>query len=155
VTESQIGAAMKKHRGFNQMQRVYQTLIGSLEYRRSGSIQRKPDDVAKITARIKQRNLDLESVREQARQHIINSQMPGMMMHKLVFPTSSKFLGFGAMRWFSVWWIACPHWFPVLICGAVPILIGTRQRLRFSLRTLLMATTLLAMFLKAIVYAVR
>jgi hypothetical protein len=52
--------------------------------------------------------------------------------------------------------ISLPHWVVAMACVAVatvPWLLG--RQFRFSLRTLLIATTLLALLLGAIVYAVR
>jgi hypothetical protein len=46
-----------------------------------------------------------------------------------------------------------PHWFAILIAGAVAV--ATWIRWRFSIRTLLIATTLVAVVLGAVVYAIR
>jgi hypothetical protein len=49
-----------------------------------------------------------------------------------------------------------PHWFPTLISGVLAILPWIRQlRWRFTTRTLLLATTLIAVVLGAIVWAAR
>jgi hypothetical protein len=53
------------------------------------------------------------------------------------------------------WWLQVPYWFLVTIpalCAALPWL---RQRKRFSLRTLLFATTVVAVVLGFAVYAMR
>jgi hypothetical protein len=55
------------------------------------------------------------------------------------------------------YYIAFPYWAPVLLCiglAAAPFLIR-HQRFGFSLRTLLIATTLLAVVLGLIAYAAR
>jgi hypothetical protein len=51
--------------------------------------------------------------------------------------------------------ITAPHWFLVLVTGAGAAFPWIHLTNRFSLRTLLIATTLFAMLLGAIVYAVR
>ena len=48
-----------------------------------------------------------------------------------------------------------PYWFPVLISAACTALPWIRWSRRFSLRTLLIATTLIAVVLGAVVYAMR
>lgn len=55
------------------------------------------------------------------------------------------------------YFVATSYWAPVVICVALtiaPVLVG-HPRLRFSLRTLLIAVTLIALLLGAVVYAVR
>jgi hypothetical protein len=65
-----------------------------------------------------------------------------------------KSRGFDTQFWSrNTWFVQTPNWFPVLVSvalGGVPWL-----RWRFSLRTLLIAMTLVAVVLGVIVYAVR
>ena len=65
-------------------------------------------------------------------------------------------LGFG-MRWInSGLRLAIPHWFFLVVSFAFAIVPWVRQlKWRFSLRTLLIATTLVAVILGAIVYAAK
>lgn len=51
--------------------------------------------------------------------------------------------------------VRCPHWFLAIASAIAAFIPWSKQRLRFSLRTLLIATTLVAVVLGAIVYAVR
>jgi hypothetical protein len=90
---------------------------------------------------------------------------PGPLLNRLVSMRGSKasyarldhsLVGFGYSHTPSLPRICIPYWFPVLLLVAI----GTLPWLpwwskRFSLRTLLIATTLVAVVLGAIVYAVR
>jgi hypothetical protein len=49
------------------------------------------------------------------------------------------------------WFLAFPHWVPILFTGMVAILSWIRWSSRFSLRTLLIATTLVAVGLAVVV----
>ena len=55
----------------------------------------------------------------------------------------------------SEWVVQVPHWFLVLIFAALAAAPWIRWSKRFTLRTLLIATTLIAVVLGAIAYAVR
>lgn len=60
--------------------------------------------------------------------------------------------GFGAINE-SIWWIfAAPYWFLVTSTTTVAVLSWTRWSKRFSLRTMLIATTLIAAVLGAVVW---
>jgi hypothetical protein len=48
-----------------------------------------------------------------------------------------------------------PHWVPALVFGALAAAFGIRTPYRFSLRTMLIVTTLVAVVLGAVVFAVR
>jgi hypothetical protein len=60
---------------------------------------------------------------------------------------------FGRICGKSGWVLYLPYWFPVLVAGTVAIVPWLRWR--FSLRTLLIATTLVAVLLGLLVYAAR
>jgi hypothetical protein len=51
--------------------------------------------------------------------------------------------------------IAIPHWFGVLVLAVLCVLTSPLIRWRFSLRTLLIATTLIAVLLGAVIYTVK
>jgi hypothetical protein len=51
--------------------------------------------------------------------------------------------------------LIAPIWFPVLASGVIAAVSGIRRPCQFSVRTLLVATTLVAVLLGAVVYAVR
>jgi hypothetical protein len=91
------------------------------------------------------------SIREQTRQRLI-ARMTGITKWPLESATSATYLGFACKRHATGWSLVCPHWFPALISGFMAIFVGTRPRLRFSLRTLLIATTLVAVVLGLIVW---
>jgi len=60
---------------------------------------------------------------------------------------------FGWNRWQTQFAVQVPHWLPVYICGIFAVLPQVnRLQTRFSLRTLLIATTLVAMVLGLIVW---
>ncbi len=65
----------------------------------------------------------------------------------------TKHFGFGLSSWDASTTISFPYWFPVLISTAFAALPWLPWR--FSLRTLLIATTLVAVVLGAIVWSVR
>ena len=48
-------------------------------------------------------------------------------------------------------WLGFPHWLPILVTGAFAAVLGVRKPYRFSLRTLLLATTLVAVVLGLVV----
>ena len=66
---------------------------------------------------------------------------------------------FGDMPWFafhsepSLWCINAPHWLLILVLSTVAAALWMRSR--FSLRTLLIAMTVVAVVLGAVVYAVK
>jgi hypothetical protein len=68
-----------------------------------------------------------------------------------------KVLGFSIdVRSFGNWEVTVQHWLVILVMGVVAVVPWIRQlRLRFSLRTMLIATTLVAVVLGLIVWAVR
>jgi|SRR4051794_24090925 hypothetical protein len=69
---------------------------------------------------------------------------------------STHILGFGWNVWGNGWEISASLWSLVLISGVLAAAPWARHlRWRFTLRTLLIATTLIAVVLGAIVYAVR
>ena len=59
--------------------------------------------------------------------------------------------GFGTGRLANGWAMAFPHWCPVVISGAIAVACGIRRSWRFSLRTLLVATTVVAIVLGLVV----
>jgi hypothetical protein len=75
---------------------------------------------------------------------------------KSVFPYPVNIFGFGFHRLLagSVT-LTVPIWLPVLMCGIPATLFGLRHPKSFSLRTLLIATTLVAVVLGLIVWSVR
>jgi hypothetical protein len=73
-----------------------------------------------------------------------------------------SYLGFKFNSWISVSFpshcrlLVIPYWFPTLVCGIVGVLPWWRRlNGRFSIRTLLIATTLVAVGLGLIVWAAR
>jgi hypothetical protein len=54
---------------------------------------------------------------------------------------------FGGKRLANGWVTVCPHWFLVTFTGIMALSVGIFQWWRFSLRTLLIATTLVAVLL--------
>jgi len=74
---------------------------------------------------------------------------------KDMFPRDPSVLGFQLERIPPNSRLQMPHWFPVAISAALSAAILLRQPYRFSLRNLLIATTLVAVLLGLIVYAVR
>ena len=65
----------------------------------------------------------------------------------------TKHFGFGLSSWDASTTISFPYWFPVVLTATVATAPWLRRR--FSLRTLLIATTLVAVALGLIVWAVR
>jgi hypothetical protein len=65
------------------------------------------------------------------------------------------FLGFGLGHEFIGHFVDVPYWGPVLLSAALALLPWIRWSKRFSLRTMLIATTLVALVLGAIVYVTR
>jgi hypothetical protein len=63
--------------------------------------------------------------------------------------------GFGLQRSNNGYLMGCPHWAVVAVCAAIGTAIAIRTPWQFSLRTLLIATTLLAFVLGVIVIAAR
>jgi hypothetical protein len=55
----------------------------------------------------------------------------------------------------SIWQRSVPHWVAVCIAATLTVAPWLKLSIRFSLRTMLIATTLVAALLGAIVYAVR
>jgi hypothetical protein len=68
-----------------------------------------------------------------------------------------KWLGFRINLFDTrMYYVIAPYWFPILSSGAFAVLPWIRQvRWRFSLRALLIATTMFAVVLGLIIYAVR
>jgi hypothetical protein len=65
------------------------------------------------------------------------------------------YLGFHFARYASHSVLFVPYWFPVVMTVSWAVIPWVPWSRRFSIRTLLIATTLLALMLGAIVYAVR
>ena len=65
---------------------------------------------------------------------------------------SPSFLGFH-LRIGRSWKSAAPHWFFTLLAGSIAFILKPKPRLRFSLKSLLFAMTLLAVMLGAVVVA--
>jgi hypothetical protein len=63
-------------------------------------------------------------------------------------------LGFAVVPVSNVWQAALPLWFPTLLSAGLAAWLP-KARLRFTLRSLLIATTLVAIVLGLVVYAVR
>jgi hypothetical protein len=76
---------------------------------------------------------------------------------KLFRATRHSFAGIGFNPNPSPYWsVTIPYWLPVILCAALAVAPWIRlQRWRFSLRTLLIATTLVAAALGVIVYLAR
>jgi hypothetical protein len=64
-------------------------------------------------------------------------------------------LGFRWDAFANGWLVAVPVWLPTTISAAIAVIPWMRWTKRFSLRTLLVATTAVALFLGAVIYAVR
>jgi hypothetical protein len=69
------------------------------------------------------------------------------VLAKMGFPQITGYFGFGFQRLANDCVVACPHWFSILISGVMAAFFGTRRMWRFSLRTLLFATTVVAFVL--------
>jgi hypothetical protein len=64
-------------------------------------------------------------------------------------------LGFGFNRFPGGWALVVPFWFPVTLAASLTALLGMESRWRFSLRTLLIAITLVALTLGLIIATTR
>jgi hypothetical protein len=167
TTHARLDAAS---RGLRQLQKEYQTILQSLEVQRSLALRHQSHDNAAFTARIDQftDQIDQTNVEFQVISGrftpVIATQLWGNSTQfetqlvteaALGFPSVSIFWGFGAKRGINGWTVVCPHWCPVGLMGALAITVGIGRWWHFSLRTLLVTTTLVAAILGAIVYAVR
>jgi hypothetical protein len=84
--------------------------------------------------------------------------IPQQPLDPLKYPRAPAFLGFNFRQFGGAgqWALSIPHWFAVMVLATLAAAPWIRKlKWRFSLRTLLIATTLLAMVLGLIVYAAR
>jgi hypothetical protein len=77
------------------------------------------------------------------RQLIVNKATLRVSEGAIVPRRQAFFYGVGR----NSYWLGFPHWLPVLLTGALAIALGIRHAYRFSLRSLLLATTLVAVVL--------
>ncbi len=132
-----------------QLKKRYQMLLMSLA--RQLAEQRPTDSSRDLEAQLELTKRDFEDFLEELKQRLLrtwpiapNTSSPSSInigpMAKIHFGFSYQSSSSGAI-------LGVPFWFLVLLSGACAALIGVRWRLRFSLRTMLIATTLAAIAL--------
>jgi hypothetical protein len=70
-----------------------------------------------------------------------------MQRHRRVWPLEPSLIGFATRRDDRAFQVVTPHWFPVLLIGAVGFIAKPRPKLKLSIRDLLIITTILAIVL--------
>lgn len=71
-----------------------------------------------------------------------------------IWPPEPSLIGFATRRDDRAFQVVTPHWFPILLIGAIGFVAKPRPKLKMSIRDLLIITTILAVFL-AIVVSIR
>jgi hypothetical protein len=92
--------------------------------------------------------ISLYDVREKFFSHLPSSQKAGQLTGVLGFGYSISPSG-------TLDGVTYPHWFAILAFATLAVVPWIRWRLRFSTRALLVATTLAAVALGVVVYALR
>ena len=60
------------------------------------------------------------------------------------------FFGFSLLTRSGIWRVSVPHWFPVIVTGALAVLLKSKPRFRIGLRGLFAVVTLVAVVLGAV-----
>jgi hypothetical protein len=78
--------------------------------------------------------------------------MNRMMPRKRIWPPEPSLIGFGTWRSDrESFYVVMPHWFPILLIGAIGIIAKPRPKLTLGIRDLLILTTLLAIVMTVVV----
>jgi hypothetical protein len=70
-----------------------------------------------------------------------------MKRHRRVWPPEPSLIGFATRRDGRAFPVVTPHWFPILLIGAIGFIAKPRPKLKLSIRDLLIITTILAVLL--------
>jgi hypothetical protein len=70
-----------------------------------------------------------------------------MKLHRGVWPPEPSLIGFATRRDDRTFQVVTPHWFPILLIGAIGFIAKPRPKLKLSIRDLLIITTILAVLL--------
>jgi hypothetical protein len=152
-------ASMEQDPGFAQWQKEHQTLLTLLKTQLATSD--RPQGYAALAARINELNVEWGELRLMVKEHAIarmwaiQSGLQFFDGFQQVYQQVPNRWGFGTRRLASGRAIASPHWCPVLISGAIAVACGIRRWWRFSLRTLLVAMTVVATVLGMVAVANR
>jgi hypothetical protein len=142
-----------------QLEKEYRTARRVEEQRLALALRHPSNDSATLTAKIDQLTAQIDDidfefkiVSLRLKQQIVTrlwgnpTQFEAQLVSEAAFDFSSvsMFWGFGAKRGTNGWIVVCPHWCPVGLIGGLAIAVGIGGWWHFSLRTLLIAMTLVA-----------
>jgi hypothetical protein len=137
---SQIDQQLAKDR----MLLVLQQQVKALQMQQAQAVDLPASEAARSMNRaIEELNAEIDDYRAQVKQNMLGV-WPATDKSQ---PGATSYFGFSFRKAHNAVALLIPYWCVILISGAAAAILATRKHLRFSLRTMLIATTLVAVTL--------
>ena len=150
---SMTDADIEQTSGIRQLLEERQAVLKLLESQRS--MLRDSQSSAALSSQINQLNVQFEVVEAEMTAGALKGFLGNSDRTLLLVawqmarnkPPFASTWGFGVKRYPIGWAVAFPHWLPVLLSAILSVALGVRPRVRYGLRTFLIATTIIAVLL--------